>query len=67
MGDLNKLTFSEFPEARRNDRGGLWRTFFFFFILVAGVMNSHDMIVVRLSSSCELELVVEAEQSRSER
>lgn len=28
MEDLNKLTFSEFPEARRNDRGGLKRIFF---------------------------------------
>lgn len=44
MEDLNKLTFSEFPEARRNDRGGLRRIFFF--SLVTDVMNSHDMIMV---------------------
>ena len=41
MGDLNKLTFSEFPEAWRTDRGGLRRNVF----LVADDMNSHDMIM----------------------
>lgn len=55
MGDLNKLTFSEFPEAWRNDRGGLRRIFF---LLVTGVMNSHDIITV---SSCS-QNVVEVQQ-----
>lgn len=51
MGDLNKLTFSEFPEAWRNDRGGLKRNFF----LVTDVMNSHDIIKGnKYSSACIL-------------
>lgn len=44
MGDLNKLTFSEFPEAARNDRGGLRKIFFFSLSIM--FMNSHDMITV---------------------
>lgn len=51
MEDLNKLTFSEFTEAWRNDRGGLWRNFF----LVTDVMNSHDIVMVNeRCSACML-------------
>lgn len=46
MGDLNKLTFSGFPEAWGNDRRGLRRNF----LLVTDVMNTDDMILARMHS-----------------
>lgn len=47
MGDLNKLTFSAFPEAWGNDRRGLRRNF----LLVTDVMNTDDMFLARMHSA----------------
>lgn len=41
MGDLNKLTFTGFPEAWGNDRRGQGRNI----PLVTDVMNTDDMIL----------------------
>lgn len=44
MEDLNKLTFSGFPEAWGNDRRRLGENF----LLVTNVMNTDDTIVARM-------------------
>lgn len=47
MEDLNKLTFSGFPEAWGNDRRGVRRNF----LLVTDVMNTDDTILARVHCS----------------
>lgn len=52
MADLNKLTFREFSEARRNDGGGLRRHFFF--NPVTDILHARDVIMVnKFGSACK--------------